>query len=181
MKAPSMYEALMGTSFPRLSPPVQAFHRLKGSHVLHGWVETEAPRTFFAKLMGRFLGTPLLPSSGGIRFELDAQADHEVWVRHFPRHTMMSRLRLAHGELTESIGPTRLHFFLEEVEGRLVMRLTRLRFLGLPCPRWAMPVIIAEEDGSGVQLQFNVRASLPLIGQVACYRGYLVIDIPENE
>jgi hypothetical protein len=181
MKAPSMYEALMGTSFPRLSPPVQAFHRLRGSHVLHGWVETEAPRTFLAKLMGRCLGTPLLPSTGAIRFELDAHTDHEVWVRHFPMNTMMSRMRLVYGELTESLGPTRLHFCLEEVEGRLVMRLTRLRFLGLPCPRWAMPVVIAEEDGSGDRLHFNVRASLPLVGQVAGYRGYLVVDIREDE
>ena len=61
------------------------------------------------------------------------------------------------------------------------MRLTRLRFLGLPCPRWAMPVIIAEEDSSGDRLQFKVMASLPLVGQVAGYSGYLVVDIREDE
>ena len=176
-----MYEALMGASFPRLSPPIQAFHRLRGLHVLHGWVQTEAPRTFLARLMARCLGTPLLPSSGAIRFELDAHTDHEVWVRHFPTNTMMSRMRLVHGELTESLGPTRLHFCLDEVEGRLVMRLTKLRFLMLPCPRWAMPIVIAEEVGSGGRLEFNVKASLPLVGQVAGYSGYLVINVGEPE
>lgn len=181
MTALSMYEALMGAGFLRLSPSVRAFHRLRGPHVLHGLVQTEAPRTFLARLMARCLGTPLSPSMGAIRFELDAHTDHEVWIRHFPTNTMMSRVRLVHGELTESFGPTRLHFCLEEVEGRLVMRLTRLMFLMLPCPRWAMPVVIAEEDGSGDRLQFNVKASLPLVGQVAGYSGYLVVDIGETE
>jgi len=181
MTALSMYQVLMGASFPRLSPSVRAFHRLSGSHVLHGWVQTEAPSTFLGKLVARCLGTPLSPSNGAIRFELDAHPDREVWVRHFPTNTMMSRMRLVHGELTESLGPTRLHFCLDEVEGRLVMRLTRLRFLGLPCPRWAMPIVIAEEDGSGDRLEFNVKALLPLVGQVAGYSGYLVIDVGETE
>jgi hypothetical protein len=181
VKALSMYQALMGASFPRLSPPVQAFHRLRGSHVLHGWVQTEAPGTFLARLIARCLGTPLSPSTGAIRFELDAHTDHEVWVRHFPTKSMMSRMRSVHGELTESLGPTSLHFCLEEVEGRLVMRLTKLRFLMLPCPRWAMPIFIAEEDGCGDRLEFNVKASLPLVGQVAGYSGYLVINVGETE
>lgn len=181
MTASSMYQLLMGASFLRLSPSVRAFHRLMGPHVLHGWVQTEAPSTFLARLVARCLGTPLSPSNGAIRFELDAHPDREVWVRHFPTNTMMSRMRLVHGELTESVGPTRLHFCLDEVEGRLVMRLTRLRFLGLPCPRWAMPAIIAEEDGSGNRLEFNVKASFPFVGRVAGYSGYLLIDAGETE
>lgn len=181
MKALSIVQALMGAGFPRLLPPVQAFHRLTGSHVLHGWVQTEAPITFLGRLMARCLGTPLSPSAGAIRFELDAHADHEIWVRHFPTNTMMSRMRLVHGELTESLGPIRLYFCLDEVKGRLVMRLTKLRFLMLPCPRWAMPIVIAEEGGSGDRLEFNVKASFPLVGQVAGYRGYLVIHVGETE
>jgi hypothetical protein len=47
--------------------------------------------------------------------------------------------------------------------------------------RWAMPAVIAEEDGSGDRLQFKVMASLPLFGQVAGYSGYLVVDIREDE
>lgn len=177
MKTQSMYESLMGASFHRLSAPVQAFHRLTGSHVLQGWVQTEAPQTFVARLLARCLGAPLLASAGVICLELVAHPDQEVWIRHFPANTMISRMRLGHNALTERLGPICLHFCLEEVNGRLVMRLTKLTFLILTCPRWAMPDIIAEEDGYADQMRFNVRVSLPLIGQIAGYSGYLVVDL----
>lgn len=180
MKAPSMVESLMGASFQRLSSPLRAFHRLRGSHVLQGWVQTEAPRTCLARLVARCLGAPLVASAGPLRFELVAHTDHEVWVRHFPTNSMMSRMRLVHDELIECFGPVCFHFYLEEMRGRLVMRLTRLTFLMLPCPRWAMPVLLAEEDGSAGRMQFEVKVSLPLIGQVAGYRGYLVVDTGES-
>jgi hypothetical protein len=176
-----MYQALLGPSFHQLSQAVRVFHQLRGPHVLHGWVRTEAPVSPVARFLALCLGTPLAPSDGAIRFELDAQPDREVWVRHFPKKTMTSCLRLAGGELTEHLGLARLHFDLDEVEGRLVMRLKRLRFLGVPCPRWAMPVVIAEEEGASDHMRFHVRASLPLIGQVAGYRGYLVIGLGEPE
>lgn len=181
MNGPSLYQAIMGDSFHQLSHPIRAFHRLRGSHVLHGWVRTEAPTSPFARLLALCLGTPMSPSEGAIRFELDAQPEREVWTRHFPAQTMTSCLSLTRGEITEKLGLARLHFDLEEADGRLVMRLKSLRFLGVPCPRWAMPVVIAEEEGAGGRLHFHVRASVPLIGQVAGYRGYLVVGEVEGE
>ncbi len=176
MTAQSIYEVILGPGFHQLAEPVREFHRIRGRRVWHGWVQTEEPASTLARLLARCLGTPLSPSNGTIKFELDAQPEHELWVRHFPANTMKSRMRLVHGELTENLGLARLHFHLAEERGRLVMRLTRLRFLGVPCPRWALPVMIAEEEGRGDRLHFNVRASLPLVGQVAGYSGYLVVD-----
>jgi hypothetical protein len=166
----------MGPSYRRLAEPVQQFHHIQGRRELRGWVQTEAPATPLAHLLALCLGTPRVPSTGAIRFELDAQQGHEVWIRHFPSQTMMSRMRLRNGELTESLGLARLHFDIREADGRLVMSLKRLRFLGIPCPRWALPSIVAEEAGRDGRLYFNVRAALPLVGQVAGYSGYLIID-----
>jgi hypothetical protein len=171
----SMYETVMGPAFEQLAEPVKSFHRTLGRRELHGWVHTEAPASFAARLLARCLGTPLSPSAGAIRFELDAQPDCEVWVRHFPHQTMGSRMRLVRGELTEKLGPTLLHFGLAARESRLVMQLRGLRFLGIPCPRWALPRIVAEEEGRDGRLYFTVRAALPLIGQVAGYTGHLVM------
>lgn len=175
----SLYEQVMGTAFAQLDAPVQAFHRTRGRRELHGQVRTEAPATFAARLLARCLGTPLVPSAGAIRFELDVQPSHETWVRHFPTNTMRSRMSLERGELTERLGLTRLRFGLAAREGRLVMRLLGLRFLGIPCPRWALPRIVAEETGRDGRLYFEVRAALPLVGQVAGYTGYLVIQLEE--
>lgn len=170
-----MYETAMGPAFERLAEPLKTFHRTRGRRTLHGEVRTEAPASMLARLLARCLGTPLAPSSGAIRFELDAQPTCEVWIRHFPTRTMASRMRLERGELTERLGMARLHFQLGADGERLVMHLRGLRFLGIPCPHWALPRIVAEEEGRDGRLYFLVRASLPLIGQVAGYSGYLVI------
>lgn len=174
-----MYETLMGPAFARLSPVVQSFHRLRGVHLLHGWVRTESPATWVAHLFALCLGTPTKQSEGVIRFELDAKPGAEMWIRHFPLKTMRSRLQLAGGELTESLGPTRLYFGLAEVDGMLVMRLRALRCWGIPCPRWAMPRIVAEELGTeDGRFEFRVLASLPVIGRVVGYSGYLTVEMP---
>lgn len=172
-----MYETLMGPAFARLSPAVQSFHRLQGIHLLHGWVRTEAPASRLAQLFAMCLGTPKQQSEGVIRFELDAAPRAESWIRYFPLSTMRSTLRLVEGELTECLGLTQLSFSLAEVEGMLVMRLNTLRCLGVSCPRWAMPKIVAEERGTeDGRFHFRVSASLPLIGRVTSYSGYLAVE-----
>ncbi|HSW04454.1 DUF4166 domain-containing protein, partial [Aquabacterium sp.] len=110
-----------------------------------------------------------------IRFELEARANDETWTRHFPSRTMRSRLQLQASQVLESFGPVRLAFEVHEVQGRFEMRLRRLQLLGIPCPRWLMPQIVAHETGQGDQLHFHVEAALPGLGRVAGYRGHLVI------
>lgn len=174
-----MYERLMGDNYARLPAAVQRFHRLTGHRVLHGWVETHAPASALARILAFCLGAPRSTSSGPLRFELDADPDAESWIRHFPTRTMTSRLRLVAGQVEEQLGAARLTFDLTAADGTLKMQLTRMRFLGVPCPQWLMPHVVAEEAGSDEQLHFRVAAALPLVGVVASYRGHLNVS-PEE-
>jgi hypothetical protein len=172
----SLYETVMGADYLQLAPALQAFHRLAGRHELHGEVETEPPRSTIAKLLALGLGTPTTASRGAIRFELDAGPAVETWTRHFPSRRMSSRLQLgAKQNLVERLGPARLEFDLLAAQGKLVMRLRSLHFLGVPCPAWLMPRIVAEETGEGARLHFDVEAALPLLGVVTKYRGHLQV------
>jgi hypothetical protein len=174
-----MYEQVMGAEFSTLGAAVQRFHRLAGRHELHGWVETVAPQSWPAKLLAWCLGTPTQAGQGPIRFELHAQPDHETWTRFFPMQTMRSRLQRRGGDIVESLGAARLTFALLAREQGLVMRLQQLHFLGIRCPAWLAPRIVAEESGEGGQLQFRVAASVPGIGVVASYRGHLILPTQE--
>jgi hypothetical protein len=176
----SIYERVMGEPYARLAPPLRHFHRLRGRHVLPGEVTTDAPASWLAAWLARGLGSPRVATAGAIRFELDVDADGETWTRHFPGRTMSSRLREVDGELVEQLGAARLAFSLTEVDGRLVMRLRALRFLGIPCPAFLRPRIVAEEAGGQgadgrARLHFRVEAHVPLVGQVVGYRGHLVL------
>lgn len=176
----STYERAMGDTFNRLSPAVRRFHRLAGLHRLHGWAATDAPSGLCARLLSMCLGTPLQSKSGAIQFELHAGPTSETWTRHFPDRTMRSELRLTAPQVVEQLGFCRLTFELGEQEGRLEMQLVKLHFLGAPCPRWLLPTIVAQESGEGDRLLFRARASLPAVGTVASYTGYLVISGEES-
>lgn len=169
----SLYEHIMGDSFAQLPAAVQRFHTLSGHHTLEGWVETAAPASSLARLLARCLGTPQRETRGPIRFELNAHSDWESWTRHFPSQTMSSRFRQAGAFVEEHLGASRLRFKLVATGAHLTMALQSMDFLGIPCPRWLLPTIVAEEHGDGEVLHFRVSAALPLIGTVASYRGHL--------
>ena len=169
----SLYEQVLGANYAQLPLAVQRFHRLGGRVVLQGGVETDAPSSALARVLAYCLGTPRAASSGPLRFELDAGPALECWTRHFPAQTMTSRLRVVNGQIEEQLGAARLTFDLAIADGALKMVLSRMRFLGIRCPRWLMPQIVAEESGDADQLHFNIVAALPLVGVVASYRGQL--------
>ena len=173
MNERSLFEAAMGVRFCGLAPALQRFHRLSGRHVLEGVVETDPPSTRLGRALARCLGSPLGAATGTIRFDLDAAPAAETWTRHFPGRTMRSRMTLVDGRIVERMGLARLTLALDEVDGRLRMRLERMTFGGIPCPAWLRPRLVAEETGEGDRLHFHIEAAVIVIGRVVGYRGWL--------
>lgn len=169
----------MGEDFLLLPGPLQQFHALAGRHVLNGRVDVRAPASCAARVLARCMGAPLEARQGPIRFELESGPVSEHWVRHFPGKTMESRLRLVSGRIVERLGAARLTFALRGNAEKLEMRLVRLHFFGVPCPRWLLPAVVAEETASTGRLHFRVHASLPFVGVVAGYQGHL--ELPDGE
>lgn len=176
-----MYQRAMGERFERLQCAVQRFHSLAGVNEFPGWVDTDAPSGLLAGILARCLGTPLVASSGPIRFQLDAAPETETWTRHFPGRTTTSRICLEAHRLIEHLGAARLTFDLCETDGMLQLRLVAVHFLGVRCPGWLLPRVVAEESGEGDRLHFRVEASLPVIGTVAGYRGHLIVGSKETK
>lgn len=175
MSSASLYQRVMGSRFEQLPAAVQRFHRLSGNHSLQGWVETSAPASWLGRVLAWGLGSPQQAQEGPIHFELKAQPELERWTRHFPAKTMSSTLSLGAAAVVERLGLARLEFELLAPAGRLEMRLLNMRFLGVPCPRWLMPRILAIETGEADRLHFEVEASVPLIGRVTRYRGHVLV------
>ena len=175
MSEGTLFERAMGDRFASLAPALQRFHRLSGRHELHGVVETDPPTSTLGRALAWCLGSPRQPASGAIRFELDAAPGVETWTRHFPGRTMRSSLRLVDGRVVERMVPARLAFALDAIDGGLRLQLQAMRFLGIPCPAWLRPRIVAEETGDGRRLRFRVEAAVPGLGRVVGYRGHLVV------
>lgn len=174
---PVFVAALGADAYARLPAAVRRFHASSGRQTLHGEVETAAPASAMARLLAWCLGSPREARRGPLRFELDASPAGESWTRVFPDRTMSSQLHRddAGGSVIEQLGPLWLRFAVHEVGGALEMRLAAMRCLGIPWPRMLLPKVVARETGDDERLQFEVSAALPLIGQVAAYRGHLVV------
>lgn len=176
MSGLSMYEQAMGADYARLHPTVQRFHRLAGEQQLQGEVRCAPAAHWLGRLLAWTMRAPRHAVQGPLRFELRAASRQEHWVRHFPGCTMQSTLRLRGAEVVEQLGPATLHFGLGEQDGRLVMRLKRMRFAGVPCPRWLMPRITAQERADEAQrFCFEVEARVPGLGTVVSYQGHLLV------
>ncbi len=173
MNSNPIYKRLLGAQFERMPPALQQFHALQGHHVLHGEVEVASPSTSLARLLARMLGSPQQAQRGPIRFELQADGAAETWTRHFPGCSMRSTFRQVAGCLEERLGAARLHFRLVFSSDKLELRLVRMYFLGVRCPSWLLPSLVAEETSQGGRLLFNISASVPVAGIVARYRGFL--------
>ena len=175
MNGRSLFECALGARFAALAPALRRFHRLSGVHELRGAVETDPPASAIGRVLARCLGSPRDAATGSIRFELDAAPGAETWTRHFPGRTMRSHMQLVDGQVVERMGAARLVFALDEIDGGLRMRLRSLRFLGIPCPAWLRPRLVAEETGDGDRLCFRIEAAVPGLGRVVGYRGHLVV------
>lgn len=173
MNTDSLYEAVLRDRYLLLPDAVQRFHRISGRRVLEGNVETDAPASPLARLLAACLGSPQRATKGAITFELATSPGAERWTRHFPTKTMQSDFRVVEGALEEKLGAARLTFKLHATKEALSMELQGMRFLGVPCPRWLLPKVTAEERGVGDFFHFLVSAELPFVGVVARYRGHL--------
>ncbi len=173
MSRSSLYAQVLGSDFERLPPLVRRFHALSGHTQLDGWVTVAAPAGFWARGLAWCLGAPQQAASGALRFELLASPMAETWIRHFPGRTMRSDMRVVNGRLQERLGAVQLTFELQATPAQLSMQLVQLRCLGLPCPRWLMPQVLAVETEAQGRFHFEVHAALPWVGTVASYRGHL--------
>ena len=168
-----LYRQVLGAGFDKLAPMVSYFHCRQGRAIYSGETEVQGPQCVGAKLLALLLGTPRQSGKGTIRFELLATAQEERWTRIFFGSTMTSTLSVIDGKLVEHLGAAKLCFTLAVEDGNLRMGLVEMSFLGIPCPRWLMPRIVAEESEQQGRFCFSVEAYVPLVGRVVSYRGFL--------
>jgi hypothetical protein len=117
-----------------------------------------------------------LPLSGSdVPLSVTIRVDQkgETWARNFGGQRMQSRLWACGSLLAERLGATTLLFTLSAVAGRIEWRVVAVRFLGVPLPvSWFAGACATEAIVNG-RYTFDVSATLPLVGLLIRYRGWL--------
>lgn len=145
-------------------PEVGAFHERAGR--FHG--RARVTTRWWARLFG-------LPGRSGefdIAVDVGRDGAGEIWTRHFPPRPMQSRLHADGGALVERLGPATLRFRLHATHDALTWECVAVRVLGVPLPpRWFR--VIARESAAQGKYRFEAGASLPGLGPLVHYDGWL--------
>ena len=145
-------------------PEVRRFHERAGR--FHGRTSV------VTRPWARWFGLPA--RSGEFDIAVDVWRDEigEIWTRHFPPRPMQSRLRADGDALVERLGLATLRFRLHASSEALEWECVGVSVLGVPLPpRWFR--VIARESAGDGKYRFTAGASLPWLGELVRYEGWL--------
>lgn len=175
---PMLFEGTIGASFAGLPEAVRDLHRVIDFRRWRGRAEVTRGGGLLARLIGWAMGFPPALADCEVTVGMERQGAGEVWRRSFAGRRFRSHLTAARGGgVHERFGPISCHIGLRVRGGRLEYPLLSGRFLGVPLPRFLIPV---SETAEGVDAEgratFDVAISHPLTGLIVRYRGWLRPD-----
>jgi hypothetical protein len=174
----AVFEAALGeAAFKALAAPLKTLHGRNGPPVWHGRSEIETGNGFIAWLLRKIIGLPPAGRDIPLTFSIERIASPsgpaEFWTRNFGGARLSSRLSTdARGELWEAFGPLSFRLCLAAHDGSLELPVVTMRCLGLPS--FLQPKSQAREyvDTEG-RFHFDVKLTLPFIGLLTHYKGWL--------
>lgn len=170
----TLFQKLLGASFFRLPSTVRALHSIRGHGRYAGRASIVRGRNPIARLCATITGLPPSVEDAPTTVEFHTDAKGEIWRRQFGRYPMRTRLRACDGLLGERLGPIQFRFALHVHDGAIWWRAVGARLFGvLPLPvSWFAKVRCREREHEG-RYEFLVEASMPLIGKLIRYEGWL--------
>lgn len=176
---PGLAKLILGERYSALPRVVQSLHDPQPRLCASGRCAVARGKGFLVALICWLMGFPKAGADLPMRFEIEARDDAEHWRRQFGASRLNSVFRAQQGLLREWMGPMCLEQSLEPRADGLHFVLRRAWFLGIPVPRFLLPKVRAVASEIELEGQrrygFEVATSLPLIGPVMRYQGWLEI------
>lgn len=172
--APTLFQQALGAAFFRLPESLRRLHGTRGLARYAGVVTVEGGGNALARLCARIAGLPKPMQDAPLAVEFACDARSETWKRDFNGIAMTSRLALKDGLLRERLGPLHFRHALHANEGAIWWTVAGVRLFGLvPLPASLFDGVRCQERELQGRYTFLVEASLPLVGQVVRYAGWL--------
>jgi saccharopine dehydrogenase-like NADP-dependent oxidoreductase len=174
----SPFEAALGADFEKLSEPVQAAHRSGPVARFSGQARVEGATSPFGKILARLFGFPPAQACVNVHVTKRNLGEVETWTRQFGARRLQSRLRtMGPGIVRESFGPFDFDMKISVANGKLAMTVVAWRLGPIPLPAFLAPRSTATESiGAHGRFRFDVPISLPLVGRLTHYSGWLELD-----
>lgn len=173
----ALFERALGSaSFNALAPAVRNFHSDTAVPVWHGRADITSPGHFLARYARKITGFPGSAADVTVTVRVERQQMSEIWYREFAGHAFHSKLVLDDRKcVMEQFGPFRFELGLYAHAGELFMPVRRWSIGFVRLPLLFAPISQTREyqDDAG-NFRFDVRISMPVIGLITHYQGWLV-------
>jgi Domain of unknown function (DUF4166)/Saccharopine dehydrogenase NADP binding domain len=174
-----LFQVALGDQFAHLPEPIHRLHAILDRDIFEGRASVERGTNVLAGLIGWLFGFPRATAAIPVTVEMVRTRTGETWTRTFGTSSFRSHLSLSGaagaGVIRERFGPFAFTLPLAAKGGQLHYPVASGRFAGLiPVPKMLLPVSEAWEDVDGHdRATFDVALSLPWIGLVVRYKGWL--------
>jgi len=175
--ATPLFQQVLGSAWTELPEPVRDLHAVTVDARFSGRASVKRGKTLLTRLVGWFAGFPNASIDVPVTVSISHNVDGEFWQRDFGGSTFSSEMSTSDGPLAallcERFGPARFGMALVAERDVLHYVSRRWTFFGLPMPKWLMPNGEMYETVVNGKFVFHVEISLPLIGHVVTYDGWL--------
>lgn len=176
-----IYKQLLGDNWRSLAEPIRLAHETGVEHT--GIFRISHSGHFLARLILACSKLPRRAAATPTRLKITRQNQIEIWERWFGEDQFTTRQWASPaGLLVERFGVWELHFALHTDAPdllRYVQRRARIHLGPFSCP---VPLICApsvsatETAGSATEVGIQVEVSLPAVGKLIAYDGYLNVN-----
>lgn len=181
--APPLYQQVLGAQWSVLPEALRRVHTIQDREEFAGLSSVETGGGLLGSLMRWLLGFPPAHAELPVRVTMERRGKVEHWLRCFGRwhfkSTLFAPIHIEREHICEQFGPIRFLLRLPSSAAGLEMPIVRAWVFGLPIPRWLSPTSKTYErvDRFG-RFAFDVDISLPVVGRLIRYRGWLkpVVD-----
>jgi hypothetical protein len=177
----TLVEDWFGPAYARLHPRLQRLHRRDG--VLRGPVDVRLAASGLARVLGqrlrRKLGLPLPGPGHAMEVRVSHDAERMLWERRFDDASAFASRFLPVGAFPDGYwrevsGALELHLAVHlDSDGGWHWRTRRVRWRGLPVPKFLLPRVVAHKRWRHGAYDFDVGVHVPGLGEVVGYSGRL--------
>ena len=172
-----VFEDALGCSYGTLPEPIRALHDNLDISTWSGTASVQVGSSRLAGIVRRVIGFPGRGEEIPVSITIQRRGEKEFWTRNFAGKTFRSVLtrwgETGEQRVTERFGPFVFVIALEANNIALHYPVERGWFLGIPLPKWLLPVSKTTESATQGIFTFDVSIVLPFLGLMVQYSGQL--------
>jgi len=173
-----LYARVLATAWDRLPGPIRDMHDVTGNLEAEGRADIDRGRGALASMVAAIFGFPKAGRDVPVKVQFKVSNGTEIWTRTFGARRFSSKQFEGAGRserlLCERFGLLTFAMALVPQGERLNLVLRRWTCFGIPLPMWLCPRSNSYETVEDGRFRFHVEISLPELGLIVHYRGWLV-------